>query len=99
MRPALERLQLIEHHLLGRPTAAEAAQWRVQLLTDAELAADAATQQQLYQALHEAGRRQLRHELELIHRRFERQTRRRDWLQTTTNHLRRVFSRQPRASQ
>ncbi|UOQ73104.1 hypothetical protein [Hymenobacter cellulosilyticus] len=93
MRPVLERLQLIEHHLLGCPTAAEAAQWQVQLLTDPDLAADAATQQQLYQALHEAGRQQLRRELELIHSRFERQTRRRSWLQTATEHLRRALKR------
>lgn len=93
MRPALDRLQLIEHHLLGRPTPTEAAQWQLLLLTDPELAAAAATQQQLYQALHEAGRRQLRQELELIHSRFERQTRRRGWLHTATEHLRKLLHR------
>ncbi|TGE21352.1 hypothetical protein E5K00_13765 [Hymenobacter aquaticus] len=92
MRPALERLRRLEHHLLGRPTAAEAAQWQVQLLTDPELAADADAQRQLYHALREAGRRQLRQELELIHSRFEQTTRRRGWLQAATDHLRRALS-------
>ncbi|UOQ53911.1 hypothetical protein [Hymenobacter cellulosivorans] len=93
MRPALDRLQLIEHHLLGRPTPAEAAQWQLQQLTDPALAADTDAQQQLYRALHQAGRQQLRQELELIHSRFERQTRRRGWFQNATAHLRRLLQR------
>ncbi|TGE27628.1 hypothetical protein [Hymenobacter metallicola] len=93
MRPALERLRLIERHLLGRPTPVEAAQWQLQLLTDPELAPDAATQQHLYHALHEAGRQQLRQELEQIHRRYERQTRRRGWVQAATDHLRQLLKR------
>ena len=63
MRPALERLRQIERHLLGRSSEAEAAQWQLQLLTDPELAADTQAQQQLYDALRDAGRRQLRQEL------------------------------------
>ncbi|RYU78282.1 hypothetical protein [Hymenobacter persicinus] len=93
MRPALDRLQYLEHHLLGRPTPAEAAQWQVQLLTDPNLAADAQTQVQLYQALREAGRQQLRHELRQIHAHLERTTRRRTWLQTATDHLSHLLGR------
>ncbi|PJJ52993.1 hypothetical protein [Hymenobacter chitinivorans] len=93
MRPALDQLRLIEHHLLGCPTPAEAAQWQVRLLTDPELATDAMAQRQLYQTLHEAGRRQLRQELELIHSRFERQTRRRGWLHSATENLRRLLGK------
>lgn len=69
MRPELARLQRIEQHLLGpAPTAETAAAWQLQTLLDPELAADAAAQRRLYQGLHLAGRRQLRQELQHIHR-------------------------------
>jgi hypothetical protein len=93
MRPALERLQRIESLLLGQPTAAEAAEWQLQLLTDPELADDAAAQRQLYQVLREAGRKQLRQELNRIHARLERTSRRRTWLQAAADNVRRVLSR------
>jgi|GEM_PF-1527630 len=93
MRPTLERLRFIEHHLLGQPSAAEAADWRAQQLTDPALAADAETQRQLYQALHQAGRAQLRRELDLIHARLHAASRRRGWLQAATNSLRRLLRR------
>ncbi|WP_324672022.1 hypothetical protein [Hymenobacter sp. GOD-10R] len=64
MRPELERLQRIEHHLLGQPSA----DWHVQELLDADLAADTDLQRQLYQGLYVAGRQQLRSELVAIHR-------------------------------
>ena len=63
MRPDLERLALIEQHLLEGP----ATDWPLRCLLDDDLAADAAVQQQLYQGLHLAGRRQLRRELRAIH--------------------------------
>ncbi|RTQ46888.1 hypothetical protein EJV47_21190 [Hymenobacter gummosus] len=68
MRPELTRLQLIEQHLLGPATPADASAWQLQTLLDPDLAADAAAQQQLYAGLQLAGRQQLRQELQLIHR-------------------------------
>jgi hypothetical protein len=96
MRPALERLRRIERHLLGQPTPAEAADWQLQRLLDPELATDAEAQAQLYHALHEAGRRQLRQELEVIHARLHRACRRRTWRQTATDLLRQALSFPPR---
>lgn len=70
MRPALERLHLIEQQLLNGPAALPAADWTLRQLFDGELAADAAAQQQLYHGLRRAGRQQLRHELRQIHARL-----------------------------
>ena len=70
MRPALERLHLIEQQLLPTPAALPAADWHLRQLLDGELAADAAAQQQLYHGLRRAGRRQLRQELRQIHARL-----------------------------
>jgi hypothetical protein len=67
MRPDLTRLQRIEQHLLLPATPAETAAWQLQTLLDPELAADTAVQQQLYAGLRQAGRQQLRQELQLIH--------------------------------
>lgn len=68
MRPELTRLQRIEQHLLGpAPTAEAAAAWQLHTLLDPELTADAETQQRLYQGLRQAGRQQLRQELQTIH--------------------------------
>lgn len=67
MRPELERLRYIEHHLLGNPRPDEAQNWALQQLLDAELETDAEAQQLAYQALVAAGRHQLRQELQLIH--------------------------------
>ena len=69
MRPELERLRLIEQQLLHGP-ALPAEDWQLCLLLDGELAADTAAQQQLYQGLRLAGRRQLRRELVDIHTRL-----------------------------
>lgn len=70
MRPELERLHLIEQQLLRGPAALPAAEWHLRQLLDADLAADAAAQQQLYRGLRLAGRAQLRHELRLIQERL-----------------------------
>ncbi|SHI38320.1 hypothetical protein SAMN02745146_0716 [Hymenobacter daecheongensis DSM 21074] len=91
MRPDLHRLHWIEHHLLGHPTPAEAADWRTQQLVDAELAADTEIQRQLYQGLYQAGRQQLRWELDQIHARLQHSARRRGWLQAATDVLRRTL--------
>jgi hypothetical protein len=70
MRPALERLHLIEQQLLNGPAALPAGEWQLRQLFDGELAADAAAQQQLYHGLRAAGRQQLRQELHQIHARL-----------------------------
>jgi hypothetical protein len=67
MRPELERLFLIEQQLLPSPAALSAAEWRLRLLLDSDLQADAEAQQQLYDGLRAAGRLQLRRELAGIH--------------------------------
>ncbi|TGD81858.1 hypothetical protein [Hymenobacter wooponensis] len=78
MRPELEHLQRLEHHLLGHPTPTETIQWQVQLQQDPVLAADAELQQHLYHGILLAGRQQLRQELEEIHTQLYRP--RRTWL-------------------
>ena len=70
MRPALERLLLIEQQLLNGPAALPAADWEVRRLLDSELAADASAQQHLYHGLRLAGQLQLRRELVAIHARL-----------------------------
>lgn len=70
MRPELERLHLIEQHLLGPTTPADAAAWQARLLLDPALREEADAQRQLYAGLRVAGRRQLRHELAGIHDRL-----------------------------
>lgn len=67
MRPALERLRLIEQQLLGTPAALAPADWRLRLLLDGDLAADTSAQQRLYRGLRAAGRQQLHQELRQIH--------------------------------
>jgi hypothetical protein len=78
MRPELEHLQRLEHHLLGHPTSAETALWQARLQLDPALVADVEVQQQLYHGLLLAGRQQLRQELEEIHAQLYRP--RRSWL-------------------
>lgn len=67
MRPELTRLHWIEQHLLGHSAPTEAAAWRLNLLLDPDLAADARAQQALYVGLRAAGRQQLRRELTALH--------------------------------
>lgn len=85
MRPELEHLQRLEQHLLGHSTPIEAAQWQVQLHLDTGLAADVELQQNLYQGLFLAGRRQLRQELEEVHAQLYRP--RRTWLRNAVARL------------
>ena len=70
MRPALERLSLLEQQLLNGPAAQPAAEWQLRLLLDPDLQADMAAQQRLYAGLRAAGRRELRRELTGIHARL-----------------------------
>ncbi len=70
MRPALERLSLIEEQLRNGPAALPAAEWRLRRLLDPDLDTDVAAQQQVYQSLRLAGRCQLRRELTALHARL-----------------------------
>lgn len=94
MRPELARLQRIEQHLLGAPTAHEAA-WQLEVLLDPELGADAAAQQQLYAGLRLAGRQQLHQELLQIHRQLYGPTPA-GWLRAAATGLRTLLRRRPR---
>ena len=67
MRPALERLRLIEQQLLDTPAALPAENWHLRQLFDPELAADADAQRHVYHGLRRAGRQQLRQELRQVH--------------------------------
>lgn len=81
MRPALERLSLIEEQLRNGPAALPAAEWQLRRLLDPALDADVAAQQQVYQGLRLAGRRQLRRELAALHARLYGQPRWLAWVQ------------------
>ncbi len=70
MRPELERLHLIEQHLLGPTAPADVVGWEARLLLDPTLRADADAQRRLYAGIRAAGRRQLRQELTGIHQRL-----------------------------
>jgi len=82
MRLELEQLRLVEHQVLGNPSAADAAAWRARLLADPELQADVEAQQQLYRGLQAVGRQQLRQELATIHAKLY-PPRRRNWVRAT----------------
>lgn len=92
MRPELERLRRIEQLLTGTEPAAT---WEQELRLDPTLAADAEAQRQLYQALHMAGQRQLRQELNIIHARLYGR-RRAGWFSAVTAGVRTVLLRWPR---
>lgn len=70
MRPELERLHLIEQHLLGPATPADAVVWEARLLLDPALRAEAEAQRGLYAGIRAAGRQQLRQELDAMHERL-----------------------------
>lgn len=95
MRPELEHLQLLEYHLRGRPTPAEAAAWQLRLRAEPALAAETNAQQLLYAALREAGRQQLRQELTAIHARLY-PLHRRFWLGALVAAARRLSGRAAR---
>ena len=94
MRPELERLQRIEHHLLGTAPS-ETPAWAVQELLDPNLRTDAEAQRLVYQGLHVAGQRQLRRELEAIHARLygESEAQPGRWLRQATAALRVLLRR------
>jgi anti-sigma factor RsiW len=72
MRKELREIQHIEHYLSGRLSAEEARTFRIRLRTDRELQQQLARQTQTYRLIRQYARRQLRRELETIHRRLMR---------------------------
>ena len=94
MRPELERLQRIEHHLLGT-SPSETPAWAVQELLDPNLRSDTEAQRLVYQSLYITGQRQLRRELEAIHARLYdgREARPGRWLRQATAALRVLLRR------
>ncbi|AYA36041.1 hypothetical protein D3Y59_02585 [Hymenobacter oligotrophus] len=95
MRPELARLARIEQQLLGAPAATSPAEWQQLLILDADLAADAQAQAQLYAGIALAGRRQLRHELDAIHAQLYGPVAA-GWLRHTAARLRQLLPRWPR---
>jgi hypothetical protein len=73
MRPELERMQLIEDYLHQRLNPDRRADLEFRLLIDDTLRQEVEVQKQLYGAIRQEGRRQLRRELEGIHQRLSTQ--------------------------
>ena len=70
MRPELEEIQLLEHYLSGRLGEEQEQELEIRLLWDQEWQQQVAQQQLAYRAIREAGRQQLRHELQAIHQKL-----------------------------
>jgi signal-transduction protein with cAMP-binding, CBS, and nucleotidyltransferase domain len=70
MRPELEEIQLLEHYLSGRLGEEQEQELEIRLLWDQEWQQQVAQQQLAYRAIREAGRQQLRHELQVIHQKL-----------------------------
>lgn len=70
MRPALEEIRLLENFLDGKLSEEAELDVEVRMLWDQEWRQQVEHQQLSYKALQEAGRRQLRQELESIHQRL-----------------------------
>lgn len=70
MRPELEEIQLLENFLGGKLAGENEQEVEIRLLWDREWQQKVAQQQLVYHAIREAGRQQLRHELQAIHQRL-----------------------------
>ena len=70
MRPELTLIQLLDNYLHKRLSKADRREAEVRLLWDQELQQQLEAQKVAHQALRLAGRKQLRHELETIHKRL-----------------------------
>ena len=68
MKTSLDKLQLMEDCLLGRSSGEQQALFEAKLLLDSELREDTYWQRKTYGIIHECGRKQLRKELENVHR-------------------------------
>ncbi|MFT2010335.1 hypothetical protein ACMA1I_16790 [Pontibacter sp. 13R65] len=70
MRPELDEIKLLEAFLRGNLQEEQELELEIQLLWDQELQQKVMLQQVSYQAIQEAGRQQLRQELQAIHHRL-----------------------------
>lgn len=70
MRPELEEIKLLESYLQGTLTEEQELDIEVRLLWNKDWQAKLAAQQLTYQTIQQAGRKQLRAELEAIHHRL-----------------------------
>ena len=70
MRPELEEIQKLEAFLNGRLEEEQELEIEIRMLWDQEWKQQVALQQLSYQAIREAGRERLRHELQAIHYRL-----------------------------
>jgi hypothetical protein len=70
MRPGLEEIQLLEAFLTGKLDEERERSVEIRLLWDQEWQQNLALQKLSYQAIREAGRQQLRRELNAIHQRL-----------------------------
>ena len=70
MRPALAELETLEAYISGTLPADKGQDVEIKLLWDQEYRQSLALQQLAYQALHAAGRAQLRNEIKAIHARL-----------------------------
>jgi hypothetical protein len=67
MRPELEDMQLLEAYLHNKLDNQRRIEVEIRLLWDIECQSKLASQKRAYQALRQAGRQQLRSELQEIH--------------------------------
>lgn len=70
MRPELEHLQTLDAFLHGRLPAGQTRDLAIRELWDQDWQQQVRQQQLAYQAVREAGRQHLRHELRAIHRKL-----------------------------
>ena len=70
MRPELEEVKLLENYLYRGLPEEEQMEVEIRLLWDQKYEKRLLAQQVAYQALQQAGRQQLRHELRAIHARL-----------------------------
>jgi hypothetical protein len=67
MSPSLRDIALLEAYLKKQLSEEEAADVRLRLLLEPDLADQLQQQKRTYQVIRQSGRRQLRHELEQLH--------------------------------
>lgn len=70
MRPELEELKTLEAFLHGKLPGEQEQDIEIRLLWDQPWQQQVAAQQLAYKAVHDAGRNQLRQELQAIHQRL-----------------------------
>lgn len=67
MRTSLNKLQEIEHFLMGKGDTGDALVFEARMIVDAELAGEVTLQKKTYAVIKQYGRRKLKTELEAVH--------------------------------